>query len=68
MKHKHAHAFVQVLEDTSPRAFAVLNPIKLTITNWPEGKVEMFEADCHPQRCEALLKPLNTSVCFKPES
>ena len=29
----------EVLEDDALRAFAVLDPIKLTITNWPEGKV-----------------------------
>lgn len=39
----------EVLEESSPRAFAVLDPIKLTITNWPEGKVEMFEAETHPK-------------------
>mmetsp|Transcript_10181 Transcript_10181/g.23836 ORF Transcript_10181/g.23836 Transcript_10181/m.23836 type:complete len:872 (+) Transcript_10181:59-2674(+) len=38
------------LEDTAARAFAVLQPIKVTITNWPEGKVEMFEADVHPKK------------------
>jgi len=38
------------LEDEAVRAFAVLNPIKVTITNWPEDKVEMFEADVHPKR------------------
>ncbi len=32
------------LNETAPRRMAVLNPVKLTITNWPEGKVEFNEA------------------------
>lgn len=31
----------QTLEETASRAFAVLQPIKVTITNWPEGKVNL---------------------------
>jgi glutaminyl-tRNA synthetase len=31
------------------RRMAVLDPIKLTITNWPEGKVEMTEAIDNPE-------------------
>ncbi|KAA8490938.1 Glutamine--tRNA ligase [Porphyridium purpureum] len=40
------------LEDVAPRAFAVLEPIKLVITNWPEGEVEWFEVLVHPKRPE----------------
>lgn len=32
----------EVLDDSSPRALAILNPLKVTITNWPVGKVENF--------------------------
>jgi len=35
----------QVLEEESIRALAVLDPILLTISNWPEGKVEEFETE-----------------------
>ncbi|MGI9471475.1 MAG: glutamine--tRNA ligase/YqeY domain fusion protein [Rubripirellula sp.] len=31
------------------RRMAVLDPVKLTITNWPEGKVEMTEAVNNPE-------------------
>ena len=31
------------LNETSPRVMAVLRPLKLTITNWPEGEIEHFE-------------------------
>jgi len=36
------------LNAVAPRRMAVLDPIKLTITNWPEGKVEMAEAVNNP--------------------
>jgi glutamyl/glutaminyl-tRNA synthetase len=42
----------EVLEEDSIRAFAVMEPVLLTITNWPEGKVEEFEAEVHPKRPE----------------
>jgi glutaminyl-tRNA synthetase len=32
----------------SQRAMAVLRPLKVTITNWPEGQVEMLTAQNHP--------------------
>jgi len=32
----------------APRAMAVLRPLKVTITNWPEGKTEMLTAQNHP--------------------
>ncbi len=37
------HAIREDLNDTSHRRMAVLRPLKLTITNWPEGQVEEFE-------------------------
>ncbi len=37
------------LNRVAPRRMAVLDPIKLTITNWPEGKVEMTEAVNNPE-------------------
>ncbi len=33
------------LNKTAPRVMAVLNPVKLVITNYPEGKVETLEAE-----------------------
>ena len=38
----------EVMDDTSPRAFCVINPLKITITNW-EGGLEEFSVDCHPK-------------------
>lgn len=37
------------LNKTAERRMAVLNPLKVTITNYPEGKSEMFEAVNNPE-------------------
>ncbi|KAA5544608.1 glutamine--tRNA ligase/YqeY domain fusion protein [Roseiconus nitratireducens] len=37
------------LNRVAPRRMVVFDPIKLTITNWPEGKVEMVEATNNPE-------------------
>lgn len=36
------------LNKSAPRFLGVLRPLKFTITNWPEGKVEMLEAPSNP--------------------
>ena len=41
------------LNRTAPRIMAVLNPLKLVITNYPEGKVEEFDAENNPEDPEA---------------
>lgn len=40
----------EVLNKTVPRYFGVLRPLKVTITNWPEGHVEMIEAVNNPEQ------------------
>jgi glutaminyl-tRNA synthetase len=37
------------LNNTAPRSMAVINPVKLVIENYPEGKVESLIAPLHPQ-------------------
>ncbi len=37
------------LNKTAERRMAVLNPLKLVITNYPEGKEEWFDADNNPE-------------------
>jgi len=39
----------QDLNKTALRAMAVLDPVKLVITNYPENKEEFFEADNNPE-------------------
>ena len=40
------------LEHDAPRRMAVLRPLKLTLTDWPAGHVEMIEVPNHGQRPE----------------
>jgi len=40
----------EVLGEEAERRMAVLNPLKLVLTNYPEGQVEMMEAMNHPNR------------------
>ena len=37
------------LNENAPRAMAVLNPLKVVITNYPEGQTEQLTAPNHPQ-------------------
>jgi glutaminyl-tRNA synthetase len=40
------------LNKSAPRAMAVINPIRLIIENYPEGKIESLRAPIHPQNEE----------------
>jgi glutaminyl-tRNA synthetase len=40
------------LNETAPRAMAVLKPLKVIITNYPEDREEELEIDNHPKRPE----------------
>jgi glutaminyl-tRNA synthetase len=46
------HAIRENLNHNAERRMAVLKPLKVTIRNWPEGQVEMLEAQNHPGRPE----------------
>lgn len=37
------------LDRTAPRAMAVLDPVRLVITNWPAGRTEWMTAPNHPK-------------------
>jgi glutaminyl-tRNA synthetase len=37
------------LDQVAPRAMGVLRPLKVTITNYPEGQMEVFTAARHPK-------------------
>ena len=50
-----------VLNDTAPRAMAVLEPIELEITNYPEGQVEEIEIANHPDHPEMGSKTVKFS-------
>jgi glutaminyl-tRNA synthetase len=40
------------LNESAPRAMAVLQPLKVVIENYPEGEVEEFDVPNHPQKPE----------------
>ena len=44
------------LNERAPRVMAVLRPLKVVITNYPEGKVEQLEAANHPQKAEMGMR------------
>ena len=46
------------LNQTAPRVMAVLSPLKVTITNYPEGQVEELEAVNNPENPEAGTRPI----------
>ena len=43
------HAVREDLNKVSTRAMAVINPVKLIITNYPEGQTEMVEMENNPE-------------------
>ena len=52
------HCLREDLNVSAPRVMGVLNPLKLVITNWPEGKTEMREADNNPGDPDAGTREL----------
>ncbi len=46
------HCLREDLNQNAQRTMAVLRPIKLIITNYPEGKIETFEVENNPNRPE----------------
>jgi len=42
------HCLREDLNETAARVMAVLKPIRLTVTNYPEGQTETFEVENHP--------------------
>jgi len=50
------HCVREALADTAPRAMAVLNPLKLTFTNWEEGKIDELQVENHPDHPELGMR------------
>ena len=46
------HCLREDLNETAQRVMAVLQPVKLTITNYPEGRAETFTVENNPNRPE----------------
>ena len=52
------HCLREDLNQNAPRAMAVLRPVRLTITNYPEGESETFSTDINPAHPEAGTRPV----------
>jgi glutaminyl-tRNA synthetase len=46
------YAVREDLNQIAPRVLAVLNPVKLTISNYPEGETEQLEGEINPEQPE----------------
>ncbi len=46
------HCVRENLGDTAARAMAVLRPLKVVLTNWPEGQVDTLTLENHPDHPE----------------
>ena len=46
------HCLREDLNDSATRTMAVLHPLRLTVTNYPEGQMEIFEVENHPNHPE----------------
>jgi glutaminyl-tRNA synthetase len=50
---RYEHAIRTELNKTAPRVMAVLNPLRVVIENWPEDRVEEFDAINNPEDASA---------------
>ncbi len=55
------HCLREDLNETAQRVMAVLKPVKLTITNYPEGQSETFEVENNPNKPEDGTRELTFS-------
>ena len=55
------HCVREELNETAPRAMAVLDPIKVVITNYPEGRSETLTLENHPGHEEMGCRQLTFS-------
>ncbi|MCH1433990.1 MAG: glutamine--tRNA ligase/YqeY domain fusion protein [Flavobacteriaceae bacterium] len=52
------YAVREDLNQIAPRVMAVLNPVKLTISNYPEGETENLEGEINPEQPELGTRSL----------
>ena len=55
------HCLREDLNETAQRVMAVLHPVKLIITNYPEGEGECFDVENNPNRPEDGTRPVSFS-------
>ncbi len=52
------HCIREDLNARAPRVMAVLNPLRIVLTNYPENQVEELEAEIHPENPELGTRKL----------
>lgn len=55
------HCLREDLNANARRTMAVLRPLKLIITNYPEGKTETFDVENNPEKPETGTRPVSFS-------
>ena len=55
------HCLREDLNENARRAMAVLRPLKLILTNYPEGKTETFDVENNPEKPETGTRPVSFS-------
>ena len=55
------HCLREDLNETAKRVMTVLDPVKLTITNYPEGQSETFQVENNPNDSEAGTREISFS-------
>lgn len=57
------------MNESAPRLMAVIDPIKVVLTNYPENQVEWLEAQVHPQKPEMGNRkvPLSREIWIERE-
>ena len=60
-RHIDQHALREHLNASSPRVMGVLRPLKLTITNWPEGEVQWIDAPYFADEPQRGTRPVPLS-------
>jgi glutaminyl-tRNA synthetase len=62
------HCLREDLNKTAQRAMVVLRPLRLTITNYPEGKTELFDVENNPEDESAGTRKVSFSRTLWIES
>ena len=63
------HCVREALSDTAPRAMAVIHPLKVVLTNWPEDETDMLEIENHPDHPEfgTRMVPFGREIYIEQE-
>lgn len=61
------HCVREDLNEQADRVMAVLEPLKVVITNYPEGKTEYLEAENHPTRGGHRFVPFSREIYIERE-